>query len=183
MGWEIIAMLAMSAVSGLSSANSASKQAEASAAMAQANAQRQIDELSRQESENNAKAAQEKSDRMRAAEKELAAARVASAEGFSMGDRLMQEIGYNEGLDLSRIETSRQNYSAAIKSRMNAAAFDANQQIKAADQQAKQASNSAFMGMIGSGISIVSGGYNQAIMKAAVDKTTAPTFSQWAFGK
>lgn len=178
-----IAALALSMISAAASSAAASKNASMQAEMARNQAQAQVNELARQQTEVDDKANEEKSDRMRAAEKELASARVASAEGFSMGTRLAGEIGYNEGLDLSRIEATRVNNTEAIVSKMKAASAGAVNTAALANAQAKAASQSAFMGAIGSGVSIMGAGYDRAVKTATADKVAAPTVGQWVFGK
>lgn len=185
MGMEAltIAAIAMSAVGAVMSSSAAADQASMQAEMAHQQAQAQVNELAQQQADVNAKANEEKSDRIRQAERELASARVASAEGFSMTNRLVGEIGYNEGLDLSRIESSRVNSTEAITSRMKAASAGAVNTAKLANAQASAASNSAFIGAIGSGMSIAGAGYDRAVKTAAANGTTAPTMNQYIFGK
>lgn len=175
--------LIVAAASAAMSASAAQQQAKAQSRIARENAQAQVNELARQQYDINEKANEQKSDRIREAERELAAVRVASAEGFAMGDRVTGEIGYNEGLDLSRIEASRANQEEANISRMTAAAKGSIDQASIANMQAEHAQQSAFIGLIGSGVSIVGADYNRTLDRAAKSNTTAPTFSQYASQK
>lgn len=175
--------LIIAAASAAMSAASAQQQAKAQARIAHDNAQAQVNELARQQYDINEKANEQKSDRIREAERELAAVRVASAEGFAMGDRVTGEIGYNEGLDLSRIESSRANQEEATISQMQAASKGAVDRASLANMQAKHAQQSAFIGLIGSGVSIVGSDYNRQVDLAAKNNTTAPTFSEYASKK
>lgn len=88
--------------------------------------------------------AEEKTDRIRAAERELAALRVASAEGFSMGDRLLGEIAMFEGEDLSRIENSRKNALTKLGVDQTALSQNAYTQSRLTSDKAASAMNVAW---------------------------------------
>lgn len=149
----------------------AAKQTEA--AQAQANAQAQssalaIAEADRQQAETNRAANEQKSDRMRQAEADIARARVASAEGFGSLTREVAELGYLEGVDLSRIEANRAGQVNALQSRKNAAALGASVAQDNANRTADAAPTSVLLNSIGAGVQIGARQeyYDQAVERA-----------------
>jgi hypothetical protein len=101
------------------------------------------------------RAAQEaKSDRIRAADADLARARVAAAEGFGILGREVADLGYVAGLDLSRIEANRAAQVAALQSRKGAAARGALTAQEAAERTADAAATGAFLRIAETGVQI-----------------------------
>lgn len=128
MGAEVIflaslAVSAFQAVTEISSANDAEK-----AAAAQANAE--IQELGRQQEEQNRISQEQRSDRVRAADQQFASLTASLSEsggaGTSNEDRLGQEVDFLAGLDLARIEGNRRSSSESQQAskRASRARFD-----------------------------------------------------------
>lgn len=149
MGWPMAIAAAFTLLGAHEQSVAAQNAANSQITAISQTTQAQMQELSRQEIDVNSKAAEEKSDRIRAAERELAALRVASAEGFAMGDRVAGEIGFFEGTDLSRIEGSRANAIGKLQADQKALHTSAKSQISALKQQAKDAKKSAYVGALG----------------------------------
>lgn len=133
-------------------------------------------EVDRQEREVSRVAAEQSSDRVRAADAELASARVASLERGSSGSTMMaiaRQIGYLEGADLSRIETNRQSNIAAGEAQKVSAKNGYFEGVNIANNQKSVATTSAWLGAVGSGLSIA-GNYfnNQQQLNAAQNLRT-----------
>lgn len=111
-------------------------------------------EYTRQQEETNRGAAEQKSDRMRAADADLAMIRVASAEGFGMGARFTAEAGYLLGVDLSRIEANREGKVGAIQSQKGASFVAAQGGIQSAKNKSAAANDAFILKSIGSGVQI-----------------------------
>jgi hypothetical protein len=77
--------------------------------------------------------------------------RGASANAMS---RSVQELGYFEGMDLSRIEQNRTNKIASLEAQKTAVAVGARQSIIGVNNQESSAQTGAFLGTLGSGVRI-----------------------------
>jgi hypothetical protein len=169
MGLETAAMLAIgSAVVGaagsFASMGAARSSAQAQADAASDQAEFQYKEITRQQEQVNETAAEQKSDRMRKAAQELGTLRVLAGERGASGSTftsLAQEIGYFEGLDLSRIDTNRKNNIASGEASKEAARMGAAQTVSIASNQAKVAGIAGGLNIVGSGLQIGSGYYGQ----------------------
>jgi len=121
-------------------------------------------EVSRQQVEVSRVAQEQKSDRIRAANAELGAARVAAMERGVSGttmSAIVRNIGYLEGADLSRIEGSRvANIEAGEAAKVNAK-NGMIESVNIAANQRSVATTGAWLGAAGSGLSIA-GNYFQS---------------------
>ena len=127
-------------------------------------AELQYKEISRQQGEVNRISQEQKSDRVRKADQELGTLRVLAGErGVSGGTftALAQEIGYFEGIDLSRIEGNRESNIEAGEAQKKAAQQGAINTVTIAAQQASAATTGAVLNGIGSGLQIGAGYYNK----------------------
>lgn len=153
MGWPVAALIA-TGVQAFSQAQAVSRSAAADAAAVAQSAAFANEELTREQQEVNRIAREEKSDRMRQAEADLARARSAAAEGFGMLHREVAELGYLEGLDLSRIESNRAAKVASLQSQKVAQSMGAANARSSAEATSRNAMTSAFIGTISSGVQI-----------------------------
>jgi len=131
----------------------ASMQAKAAVEQAQA----QYAEVDRQQREVNRIAEEQRSDRMSKARQELGTLRVLSGErGVSAQttDALLGEVGYFAGLDLSRIEANRKANIDAGEASKKAAYRGAINTVDIARNQAKVASKTVGMALLGTGLQI-----------------------------
>jgi len=151
MAFAPLIMLAVTAVSAFAQAGM-----QSAAANAQAEAANK--EATRQQTEVNKQANQQKGDRARQADAQMGTLRVLAGErgqtGTSTYFRQQLDLGYAEGLDLSRIESNRK------------AKVDSLQADKAnAVSSAKSTSQNAFIGAglstLGAGVQIGGGMYKQ----------------------
>lgn len=167
----MIAQTGFSILSHRQQARYAHQAAQRSIDAAVANAAAADAELSRQQREAHRVAAEGKSDRQRQMDNDLALIRTAGAEGFAMGGRLAGEAAYIAGIDLSRIEANRDGEIAALQSKKEAVSRGAQVDIEDARSRAKAASQSAFLGIIGSGIQIGANAYDRRLREKAAENT------------
>lgn len=184
----LIASLAVAAASASMSFVESRQQAKAQQQMADENARAaneqaklQYGEIQRQQEETNEIAQQQKSDRVRQANQELGTLNVLAGERGASGSTLgalATEVGYYEGLDISRIETSRKQNIASGEASKKAAQQGAINTINIAELQSKAAAKSVKFAGIGAGLQIAGsavGSYsdyktNQAYVNAAKNK-------------
>lgn len=167
MGLETATLLAIGSFALASVGTFVSVQQQASAAKhnaaAAAEAARIRDaELTRQQGQANEAAHEKKSDTVRRAEQMLGALNVASAEnGLSTStfDRMVAEIGYAEGLDLSRIERDRADTLSALQASKQSGSFSAASTIEAESLKMQNAGLGSALSIIGSGLQIGSSAY------------------------
>ena len=139
-------------------AKSAKHNAEAAATAAQM----RDEELSRQQKQINEAAQEKKSDTVRHAEQMLGALNVANAEnGLSTStfDRMIAEIGYAEGIDLSRVERNRNDSITALQAQKRAGSFSAGSSIEAEALKMQNAGLGGALSVVGSGLQIGSSAY------------------------
>lgn len=162
----MLIMAAMTAVTSFVSAGMASKAANDQAAAAAESAQLAIDEQTRQQREQNRVSDEEKGDRARQADAELATMQVISGErgGLQTNTYARQtfELGYVEGADLSRIEANRKARIDAMQASKVAARQGAVNSII----EAKNTKTAAYVGAglktLSSAVQIGAGAYQQA---------------------
>ena len=115
----------------------------------QRQAQAEIEELERQREEARKQAREQKSDRVREADKQMASMLVALGEIGGAGTinerRFAAEIGFNEGLDLARIESNRRNRVDSLAASQTAAARRARSAVDIGRRQ-KQGTTLRFLG-------------------------------------
>jgi len=161
-------MIAIAVMSAAMSFMQAKQQADNQAKMAsieakQANKQAiaQYAEVDRQQREVNRVAEEQRSDRMRKARQELGTMRVLVGErgaSDATGNAMMNEVGYYAGLDLSRIESNRQDNIAQGEAAKKAAQQGALNTLEIAKNQASVANKTVNMALVGSGIQILGAG-------------------------
>jgi hypothetical protein len=157
MAFAPLIMLAVTAVSAFA-------QAGMQSAAANSQAKAQIAESTRQQTEVNKQANQQKGDRARQADEQLGTLRVLAGErgqgGTSTYFRQTLDLGYTEGLDLSRIEANRQAKVDSLQA-----------DKKNAASQAKSTSNNAFicagLSTVGAGLQIGGQMYQQQTIEDA----------------
>jgi hypothetical protein len=127
-GTELIILAAMVAVTAATSAAAASAQNKAMQAQLNAqgeSAQSEINELARQRSEANKKAQEDKSERARIGDRDVASIMAAMAEvgggGTQVAGRLGAEAAGDTALDLARIEGNRESRVQSLFSQQEAA--------------------------------------------------------------
>lgn len=160
--WIAIGTAVVSAVTGFASISAARRQADTQAAAAEQQAKLQYQEINRQQGEVNRIAQEQESDRIRKARQELGTLRVVSGERGVSGNTfnaLATELGYVEGLDLSRIESNRANNIQAGEAQKKATQQGALNTVDIAANQAKVATMSGVAGIVGSGLQIAGGVY------------------------
>ncbi len=121
-------------------------------------------EFTRQQDETNRVSGEQKSDRQREFAKDLGMIRVASAEGFGMGNRFAQQSGYLLGVDLSRLESNREGQIESIQSRKVASNMEASGIIKTAKNKSESANTSFIFNSIGSAVQIAGQGVTNSKM-------------------
>lgn len=152
----MIAQMAFAALASSAQAKNQAKLSQMEMDAAAANNAAAQTELTREQNETNRVSGEEKSDRQRAFEKDLGAIRVASAEGFGMGDRFAQQSGYIFGTDLSRIESNRKGQIASLQAKKNAVRADSVNAINAAHNKSEVANTNFVYQTLGSGLQIAS---------------------------
>jgi hypothetical protein len=130
-------------------------------------------EAERLKGEANGQAAQVKSDRIREAERELGMVRVAAAEGSGMGARLAGEVGFFEGLDLSRIESNRKAHNDSLDAQIATTYDEASRGVVHAQSLYDSQRTSAFLGTLGSGMKIYSNEYGRQTSESAATNRTS----------
>lgn len=134
------AMMAAQAISANMQAKQQAKMAEQTAAQ---NKDLAIEEATRQQTEVNRVAGEDKSDRARIADRELATLRVMSGEtggATTTYQRMIQELGFFEGMDISRIEGNRKSKVDALQDDKKGAILHY-EQVKAQSKAAKRNAN------------------------------------------
>lgn len=158
-----IGQAAMGVVGAVAQSSHAASQEASQKEAAQKQTQAVYAEVSRQQVEVNRVAQEQKSDRIRAANAELGAARVAAMERGVSGttmSAIVRNISYLEGADLSRIENSRAaNIEAGEATKVNAK-NGMIESVNIAANQRSAATTGAWLGAAGSGLSIA-GNYFQ----------------------
>jgi hypothetical protein len=137
------------------------KMASIQAKQAAQQTQAQYTEIDRQQRRVNEVAEEQRSDRMRKARQELGTMRVLVGERGSSettGNALMSEVGYFAGLDLSRIESNREDNIAQGEAAKKAAQQGGLNTIEIAKNQASVASKGINMALIGTGLQILGSG-------------------------
>lgn len=151
MGIGVIPLIqiGVAAAGALATASAAQRQAAAAgqreAAVAQ-EARRQAGVVGRQ-------AQEQKSDRVRQANRDFASAMVGLADssaGSITASRFATQIGFEEGIDLARIDANASEEIGALQSNINAAA----QRARNARSIASATTTSALLGAAGSGLQI-----------------------------
>lgn len=152
MSFAIAATIAQVGMSLVQASQKQDAYAAQSAQIAQNNAAAQV-EYTRQQNAANEAAAQERSDRMREAEKELGLARVAAAEGIgTISMAAFKDAAYTAGLDLSRINTNLKGRVDSIQASKNATARSASDQIESNTRASEAAGVGGLMGAVGAGL-------------------------------
>lgn len=166
-----IAQAGVAIVGAFSQAANAKKQEkDAKKAAAEQTAETYV-EIARQQGEVNRIAGEQVSDRIRAANAELGAARVAAGERGVSGttmSAIVRNIGYLEGADLARIEKNREANIEAGESQKRSAKRGFFESVTIARNQAAAANTSAFLGAAGSGLQIAGNYFNQSAQLAAM---------------
>lgn len=144
--------IALTVVGSVVSAVGEAQQANSEAKAASRNAQAQIDEIQRQEIEVNKVAEEEKGDRARLADRELGELRVFASErgGLQTNSHIrnVQETGFFEGQDISRIEGNRSSHIQSLEAGKRAA----KQGAQNAARQAVASSRNALIGGLLGGV-------------------------------
>lgn len=173
MGPVFMAVMAvMSVVSSFAAAANQASAAKAQARNAADMARMQIDEIQRTQKEVNEAAQSDKGQRARQADKEFASLVVSFAERGGLGTinavRGGQEVGYNAGMDLAKIEANRRNVVASLQSKKQVA----HQQALNIAEEAKYTAKGAFINALGSSFQI---GANYAAGTAKIDAAKGKT--------
>lgn len=152
----LVASLAFSAFQGIMQQRLTAEAAEDAAKAENIRNQRAQEELSRQQEEAGRQADEAKSDRMRAAEKEMAFLMVAGADAgsgsMSMAQRV-SEIGFVEGQDLSRIEANRRGQVDSLQSQKEASREAVTNTIARGRNESRAATVSGVLGFTSTAIS------------------------------
>jgi uncharacterized membrane protein YciS (DUF1049 family) len=170
MGPVILVAVAMAAISaGMEYAQSrqqqsaANRQAKQQSEQIAQQATAQYQEVNRQEQEVNRVAEEQRSDRVNKARQELGSLRVIAGEtGASQStfQSMATEIGYNSGLDLSRMETTRQGNIDAGEANKKAAHLGAVGQINIIQNQVNAAAQNTKWTAIGGAVKVASAAAN-----------------------
>ncbi len=154
-------------IGGIGALNQASNAKKASAS-AKDTAQKQTievySEVARQQGEVNRISNEQKSDRIRQANTDLAGARMSSMERGVSGTTMAQivrNVAYLEGADLTRMERNRLANIAQGESQKRSAKNGYFETVSIASNQAAAATTSAWLGFAGSGLQIAGNHYNQ----------------------
>lgn len=181
MGLDPLSMvgIGISAISSLAQMQGANAAAQQQAEAANRNAEAAYRELGIRQQEAIDKASQEKSDRAKQADRELAALRVVMGETGGLGtvtaERMAIEAGANEGIDISRIEANRDREVAALQRSKEAARVGARNTGEAAALQARNTTISAGLNFMSSGVQIAAADRRQKqIIEAQKQRYPAP---------
>ena len=158
-----IAQAGIGVVGAITQQNQANQAASDQKDAASKQTQATYGEINRQQTEVNRIAAEQTSDRVRAANAELGSARVAAFERGVSGSTmsaLTRNIAYLEGADLSRIESNRASNIASGEASKASAKNGYLETVTIANNQASAATTSAWLGAAGSGLQIA-GNYFQ----------------------
>ena len=171
-----VAQVGLGVANSIAQANAAQQQYDATSAAAKKQIKATTAEIQRQEGEVAHIAAQQVSDRVRAANAELASARVAAMERGVSGttmSAIARQIGYLEGADISRINENRDSNIAAGEASKASAKNGYLETIAIAGNQRNVANTSAFLGAVGSGLSIAGNYYaNQSYLSTLQNTRT-----------
>lgn len=157
-----VGSLALSGVSAVAQIRQADAIYEATQSAAQTNLQLQQQELLRQAQEVDEIAAEQMSDRIRAANRELGTLRAAFGEGnanLQTFARLVGDLAYYEGLDLSRIESNRKGKLGQLRAADDRARQEYVNTITGAKMERKATKTGALLGFAGSALQIGSDYY------------------------
>ena len=158
----IVASLAFTAFQAIQQQNAAVSAAEAEQKAAAENDKLTQAELARQQGEVNKRAADDKSDRIRRAEKELAFLQVAGADAGSGAMTMAQrvsELGFVEGSDLSRLESNRNADVEGLQAEKQASRQGVTNTTVRARNESKAATTQAGMQIAGAAISAGASAY------------------------
>lgn len=175
----MVAAAASAAYTGYAASEAAAQQKKA----ADQKAQDQYAELTRQQAAVDDQAKNQKSDRMRQADQQLATLRVDFGEagqgGTASYDRMVNNISYVEGMDLSRVEANRTNDLENLQASKVAAQHGAQNDINLATMQAQNATVGAGLQFAGTALSLGTSYNNSQAQLAAIKKngTTSSTYN------
>lgn len=127
-------------------------------------------EITRQQNEVSRIAGEQKSDRIRQANIDLAGARMSGLERGVSGSTMsafVRNIAYLEGADVARMERNRQSNIAAGEAAKVSARNGYFENVAIANNQASAASTSAWLGAAGSGLQIAGNYFNNQAQLAA----------------
>jgi hypothetical protein len=157
----MIAMAVMSAAmqfhQSREQAKAQMKSASIQAEQAEKQTNAQYREVDRQQREVNRVAEEQRSDRMRKARQELGTMRVLVGErgaAETTGNAMMNEVGYYAGLDLSRIESNRQDNIEAGQAAKRAAHQGGLNTVEIAKNQINYAHKTVGLALMGAGVQI-----------------------------
>ncbi len=171
-----VASVAVAAAGTVMQIQQSKSAAKAAGRAAEANFNAQNAELTRQQNETNRLAAQDKSDVVRRADAELGTLRVAGAEAGASNSsflRMVNELGYVEGTDLSRIEGNRKASNDSLQSAKEAAKAGAQNQATLAYNQSQSNISQAAIGFAGTALQIGTNYVsNKAMLANATNKRT-----------
>lgn len=162
MGIETIAIigLVVAAAGGAFAIQQAQETANAASQAAEANLRGAETEAARQRKEVDRISQEEKTDVVRRADAELGA--ILAVEGEfgaspSTFSRLVQEVSFLEGIDLSRTDSNRESRLGAIDAGVEAARQGATNSITFARNAERAAITKGILGFVGSGLQIGAG--------------------------
>jgi hypothetical protein len=139
----LVASAVIAAASAAYQYKAAGDAAKAQSAAAAQQAQFAYQELDRQAGQVNQVAAEKKGDRARAADQEMSSLRAIMAEKgglqTSTYESLVNQVGYVEGMDLSRIDTNAKNELDSIQAQKEKVHIGAAQAVEIADREALNA--------------------------------------------
>lgn len=169
-----VLQIGLAAVTGFAQMSMANQQYNLQSQAITAQTQAVYKETQRQEEDVNRTATEQTSDRMLAANNELATIRVAALERGVSGTTLVgfaRTVGYLEGVDVARIDKNRaSNIAAGEQAKANAkAGYMTN--IAIAQNQRQTALIGATLGIVGSGLQIGAGYYKDQQTLHALQNT------------
>lgn len=162
--------LVIGGIGALTQANNAKKAERSQKDAAQKQAASVFLEVGRQQLEVNRIANEQKSDRIRQANTDLAGARMSAMERGASGTTMAQiirNVAYLEGADVARMERNRLSNIAAGETSKRNAKLGMIESVNIASNQASAATTSAWLGFAGSGLQIAGNYYNQQTQLAA----------------
>ncbi len=131
--------------------------------------QLRVTELARQQGLVNIQAQEQRSDRVRAADVEFASAMVGLAEtgaGGTTTSRYASQVGFEEGIDLARIEANREEQIQGLVSEQEAA----DRRARNAASVASSARRAALFELAGAGLSIAASQKGAAQQRATAEE-------------
>ena len=154
----LIGSLALATVSAGAQMFMSSQQAAAQVDAAQQQFEFHDAELTRQQTEINRIAEEDKSDITRRVEHELGAIRAAAGELGASGNtsyiRMLAELGAVEGIDLSRIESNRTGAITSAQSSKRAASISGQNVVQYAQKRQTAKTVDSVLGFVGTGLQI-----------------------------